>query len=178
MANLSLGSVMDLSSSKDDEKSDGVGIGQKLSQRRAKDKLRAVSMLQEELRNEESKLVLLKKIKQSQMLQHVTDSPTSGTTQNNSAGAVNKMMQGRQQNQPPPLVRGNGQIQHGKMVSHHIQRGSGSSNSQSSSNNRGSGNNATQQNGPPPLMMSQNSQQQHMRGMHGSSSSPNLQNFR
>ena len=66
-----------------------------LSPDKMKERQRLIKRLQEELRNEEAKLVLLKKLRQSQMLGHMQD---SGSHQQNKS-------QRPAQNAPPPLVR-------------------------------------------------------------------------
>ena len=76
------------------------------------------------------------------MLQHVQE---SATAQTNTAAALGKIIQGRQgisgsqQNGTSSSMprssntssNGSGHLQHGKMVSHHIQRSSGTSQQQS-----------------------------------------------
>ncbi|XP_076465971.1 uncharacterized protein LOC143297462 [Babylonia areolata] len=66
-----------------------------------------VRRLQAHLRNEEAKLVLLKKLRQSQLTPQVQDhTPVS----NSSSNQLTKQAMPRQQGGPPPLVRGNQQI--------------------------------------------------------------------
>ena len=60
-----------------------------------------IKRLQAELRNEEAKLVLLKKLRQSQMSNHISEN-----------SVANKSQRPPQHSQPPPLIRGNQPSQH------------------------------------------------------------------
>ncbi len=130
---------------------------------RIKDRKRIIRRLQEELRNEEAKLVLLKKIRQSQLMQHIQESQPSKTvppSQNRHAA-------------PPPLVRGSSS-QSLKPPSNEMK---GSSRPSITSHMR------TQNQGPPPLVMAprQNSidrlSHSSARGMHHVASAPQLSNY-
>ncbi|ESP03619.1 hypothetical protein LOTGIDRAFT_237616 [Lottia gigantea] len=128
-----------------------------------------VKQLQAQLRNEEAKLVLLKKLRQSQ-LTHFQDREN------------NKNNVSRQNGGPPPLVRGSQQqIQSSKTNSISNQVNSMRGGSQQMSQGRSG------IQGPPPLVMAPNrmggnnqmSRDGHMRGgLSGSSSNSNLQNYR
>ncbi|XP_074650459.1 transcriptional repressor p66-beta-like [Tubulanus polymorphus] len=99
------------------------------------DKNKIIKRLQEELRNEEAKLVLLKKLRQSQRSHQVIES-------NDNNMSNNKAHQSRSNVPPPPLMRN----AHSGMVSNskHQIRGSPSQPSVR----------ASPQHGPPPLMSS------------------------
>ncbi len=115
------------------------------SDRKLKEKYRLIKMLQEELRNEEAKLVLLKKIRQSQVMQQVQENTPNtqakGPLHNRPSHGV-----------PPPLVRG-GQQQPHKMQPQPPQLSRG----QPPLMNR-----PQSSQGPPPLVMAPN------RSSHGS----------
>ena len=86
-----------------------------LTPQQLKERRHLVKRLKEELRNEDAKLVLLKKIRQSQLMQHLHDAVPPATT--------NKQASSRHQAQsvPPPLVRSGLQQQqhaHNKMNAH------------------------------------------------------------
>ena len=148
-----------------------------LTTEQVKERRKLVRLLQENLRNEEAKLVLLKKIRQSQMMHTLQDSQSNQVnkgqgSQNSSRGAV-----------PPPLARGqpNNQSMGGMRHSNSMpvlnnRPSSGSSHSRSSGSNS---------QGPPPLVMTPHHNSQSMSrehssgsssrsGMHSVSSSPNL----
>ncbi|KAL4227813.1 negative regulation of transcription [Mactra antiquata] len=105
-------------------------------------KRRMIKRLQAELRNEEAKLVLLKKLRFSQVSHQMSD---NNSTSNTSSNNVNrKTSQIQHSSQPPPLVRGGNQPQSHAKPAH----------SQPPQLQRPNGNvgNVKSQ-GPPPLVM-------------------------
>ncbi len=104
---------------------------------KSENKNRLIKMFQEELRNEEAKLVLLKKIRQSQAMQHISENSQANLQRNQIPG---KPSHGA----PPPLVRG-GQQQIHKPQQQPPQLSRGQQ--QSSHHRSQSGQ------GPPPLVM-------------------------
>lgn len=103
---------------------------------------RRVKRLQSELRNEEAKLVLLKKLRQSQLAPQIQEHPQMPNA-NSMAGGQMKAGAPRQQGGPPPLVRGG---QPGRAPGMHVQQpqqGRSAMPGQSQSRNM---------QGPPPLI--------------------------
>lgn len=134
-----------------------------LNPEQIKERKKLVRLLQENLRNEEAKLVLLKKIRQSQMMHTLQDSQSNQVnkgqgSQNSSRGAI-----------PPPLVRGQpsnqsiGMRHSSSMPVLNNRPTSGSGHSRSGSNNNSQG--------PPPLVMAPHHNSQSLSGQHGSGSS-------
>ncbi|XP_025078310.1 transcriptional repressor p66 alpha-like [Pomacea canaliculata] len=108
-----------------------------------------VKRLQAELRNEEAKLVLLKKLRQSQLAPQIQEHPPvvgSGTTPNSSQL---KPSIPRQQGGPPPLVKG-GQIQ-GRSSGMHLPQQQQPPQQQQHSRSAVQGQSRNVQ-GPPPLI--------------------------
>ncbi|KAK7115366.1 transcriptional repressor p66-beta-like [Littorina saxatilis] len=85
------------------------GEKKKLSLQQLTDLKRRVRHLQAELRNEEAKLVLLKKLRQSQLAPQVQDQPpvpnNNSSSSNSSTNQQSKQNIVRQSGGPPPLVR-------------------------------------------------------------------------
>lgn len=105
-------------------------------------KRKMIKRLQAELRNEEAKLVLLKKLRFSQMSQQVTDNVARKTPQPN-----------QHSSQPPPLVRGNQQMSQQAKPAH----------SQPPQLQRPNGNVVNNKpQGPPPLVMAPRVDQQQL----------------
>lgn len=138
-----------------------------------------VRAFQEELRNEEAKLVLLKKVRQSQLLAQVQENQAPAHPQQPKASNI---INHQPKTAPPPLVRG-GQLQVPTKQSSlggppQLVRGLPSSHHRSS---QGQG-----QGGPPPLVMAPNqhrssgssSGHHNLHNIHHSTSAPNLQNYR
>lgn len=102
-------------------------------------KRRMIKRLQAELRNEEAKLVLLKKLRFSQMSHQMSDNNSVSNS-----NSTRKTQQAQHSSQPPPLVRGNQpQSQHTKPAHGHppqLQRPNGNVANVKSQ-------------GPPPLVM-------------------------
>ncbi|KAK6189026.1 hypothetical protein SNE40_005078 [Patella caerulea] len=130
-----------------------------------------IKQLQSQLRNEEAKLVLLKKLQQSQLTHSLQERDRN-----------NKNSVPRQNGGPPPLVRGS---QHQQM---HASK-SGNSNNVQSQSIRGSpqvSHSRPGMQGPPPLVMApragnnQSSRDSHLRNMMPGSSPSNsiMQNYR
>ena len=88
--------IIMLSDESDDEMAKIQRIGRELTLDDMKLKHKMIKRLQAELRNEEAKLVLLKKLRQSQMSAQVSEN-----------NLVNKSQRPSQNSQPPPLIRGN-----------------------------------------------------------------------
>ena len=104
------------------------------------DRNQLVKLFQEELRNEEAKLVLLKKIRQSQAMQHISENAPTNLQRGQMSG---KPSHGA----PPPLVRGGQQQMHKpQQQPPQLSRGQ----QQSSHHRSQSGQ------GPPPLVMAPN----------------------
>ena len=120
-------------------------------------KNRLIKMLQEELRNEEAKLVLLKKIRQSQAMQHISDNAPAGLSRGQMAGKTSH-------GAPPPLVRGGQQQMHKpQQQPQQLSRGQQQSGHHRSQSGQG----------PPPLVMapSRSSGSQHGSSRGGSTGS-------
>ena len=113
-----------------------------------KERRHLVKRLQDELRNEEAKLVLLKKIRQSQLLQHLHE--TVPSAKGISSSVTSKLPQ----TGPPPLIKGTDEAS-----LHRHQHGSNQHTSQTTkimgnqhSHNRSSSH-GLHPHGPPPLIM-------------------------
>ena len=89
--------IIMLSDESEDEMSKIQRVRRELTLGDMKLKAKMIKRLQAELRNEEAKLVLLKKMRQSQMSAQISE--------NNSANKPQRPTQ--QHSQPPPLIRGN-----------------------------------------------------------------------
>ena len=117
----------------------------------AEDRNKLIKLFQEELRNEEAKLVLLKKIRQSQAMQHISENSQANLQRGQVSG---KPSHGA----PPPLVRGGQQQMHKpQQQPPQLSRGQ----QQTSHHRSQSGQ------GPPPLVMAPN--RSTLSGSHGSS---------
>lgn len=114
-----------------------------------KERRHLVKRLQDELRNEEAKLVLLKKIRQSQLLQHLHDAAPSTKTLSSSSSLASKIPQSG----PPPLIKGTDEAslhrhQHGSQHMSQTSKIMGSQHGHNRSTTQG-----IQSHGPPPLIM-------------------------
>lgn len=99
--------IITLSDDSDDEKKTLNGAKELTAdEKRMRKKL--VKTLQAELRNEEAKLVLLKKLRQSQ-LSHQLQEQSNVVANNKQLSNRQQQQQQQQQSAPPPLVRGNNQ---------------------------------------------------------------------
>ena len=126
-----------------------------------------IKRLQEELRNEEAKLVLLKKIRQSQVSHQTSDAERTSSQTSAGANKPHHMSSSSSSqrnassagNVPPPLVRGGQTPAHTKsnslapqmMRSHHHQQQQQHHQHHRSSSGGGGGSSSSQ--GPPPLVM-------------------------
>ena len=122
-------------------------------------RLRLIKRLQEELRNEEANLVLLKKIRQSQFLTQATHERTPESTPRESKhSSHHTSSQGRpSHSQPPPLVRGTQHSKESRMPPQ-LMRAPGQHQSQHS---------RSQSQGPPPLVMApRHNEEQRRPGVH------------
>ena len=115
-----------------------------------KERRHLVKRLQDELRNEEAKLVLLKKIRQSQLLQHLHDAaPSAKTLSSSTSSLASKLPQGG----PPPLIKGTDEAslhrhQHGNQHMSQTPKIMGSQHGHNRSTSH-----SLQTHGPPPLIM-------------------------
>jgi hypothetical protein len=139
-ADLSMAGTPDVIMLSDEEE---MGENGKLPSDKAGNRRRRIRRLQAELRNEEAKLVLLKKLRQSQQMplvpEHPTPTPASNLPQQTKPNVL------RQTGAPPPLVRGSGGQQSRPQQ---LQQSMNRSASQGSLRNS---------QGPPPLVGAQRS---------------------
>lgn len=102
--------VIMLSEDEDDGKLAAVPNGYvEMSPEKEKQRQVLIRYFQEELRNEEAKLVLLKKIRQSQLIQQIHPEGSSKTTTSSSQSNRQQGQSSQPQSGPPPLVRGSQQ---------------------------------------------------------------------
>ena len=149
--------VIMLSDDDDDVKMNGFVNGLNaadLDPTKVRERRRYIKLLREDLRNEDAKLVLLKKIRQSQIVPHTQDASQHAAKVAPSRGG--------QHSQPPPLVRGSQQMhnkpasasmqsQHMMQRAHHQQQQAHHHQSHHQQQHHQRSHSQTQ--GPPPLVM-------------------------